>query len=199
VQLLLFLVSTTEKYFGRVLTTFPGSGITGAGKVDNRARTTWFSARNILTLFRVQLLSFPISTAKQCFGRLLKTFPGPGTSGAGTKEAKLITEPEWPVFAPETYPHCLGAVLMIFGHYSWKMFQSTFDVFSRPGYHRSTQSWKSGPNDSVLHPKHTHTVWGVVLIIFISATENCFRQILTIFSGTSPTWAGKVENQALMT
>jgi len=58
-------------------------GTTGAGKVKNRAQMTRFSARNIPTLFGMKFLLFPISTAKQGFGRILTTFPGPGTTGAG--------------------------------------------------------------------------------------------------------------------
>jgi len=69
---------------------FSGPGTTGAGKVENRAQITRFSARNIPTLFGVQFLSFSISTTKQCFGPVLTTFPGPGTTGTGPEQAKLI-------------------------------------------------------------------------------------------------------------
>jgi len=37
---------------------------------------TRFSARDIPTLFGVQILSFPISRAKKCFDRILTTFWG---------------------------------------------------------------------------------------------------------------------------
>jgi len=49
---------------------------------------------------------------------------------------------------------------------SEKMFRSNFDNFSKPGHHRSKQSWKQGPDDSILHPRHTHTVRCAILIIF---------------------------------
>jgi len=39
------------------------------------------------------------------------------------------------------------------------MLQSNFDEFLGTWYHRSKKSWKSGPYDSILHPKHTHTIW----------------------------------------
>ena len=47
-----------------------------AGKVKNRDQMTWFCTRNIPTRFRVQFLSFPISTVEQCFSWILTTFPG---------------------------------------------------------------------------------------------------------------------------
>jgi len=47
---------------------------------------TSFSARNIGTLFGVEFLSFPISTTKNCFGRILTTFPGPDPTEAGKVE-----------------------------------------------------------------------------------------------------------------
>ena len=49
VQFLSFRISTTKPCFGRILTTFPGSSPTGAGKVENRARMTQFCTRNIPT------------------------------------------------------------------------------------------------------------------------------------------------------
>ena len=38
---------------------FSGPGTTGAGKVENGAHMTRFSARNVRTLFGVQFLLFP--------------------------------------------------------------------------------------------------------------------------------------------
>jgi len=38
-------------------------------------------------------------------------------------------------------------------------------TFSGAWYHRSKESWKSSPCDSVLHPKHTHIVRDTLLII----------------------------------
>jgi len=66
VQFLSFPVSTMEKYFIRILTTFPGPESTRAGKLENRMM--WFCTRNIHTLFGVQFLSFPVITAKKYFG-----------------------------------------------------------------------------------------------------------------------------------
>jgi len=72
---------------------FSGPSTTGAGKVEKRPEMTRFTARNIPTLFWVQFLSFPMSTAKQCFGPILTTFPGPGTTSTCPEKAKLITGP----------------------------------------------------------------------------------------------------------
>jgi len=51
VQFLSFAVSTVQKYFGRILTTFPDLSTTGVGKVENGPRMTQFSARNTLHTF----------------------------------------------------------------------------------------------------------------------------------------------------
>jgi len=88
---------------------FSGLGTTGAGKVENWDQMTRCSARNIPTRFWVQFLLFPIIMTKQCFGRILTTFPCPGTTRAGQEQAKLINGPGCPDFAPEIYPHFLGS------------------------------------------------------------------------------------------
>jgi len=63
-----------KKCFGQILSTFPGPGTTGAGKVENWALMTRFCTRNILTLFGVQFLLFSVSMIEKCFGRILTTF-----------------------------------------------------------------------------------------------------------------------------
>jgi len=60
---------------------------------------TRFCTRNISTLFGVQFLSFAISMAEKCFGRILTTFSGPSP----TEHPKLKTGPKSFWFAPETY------------------------------------------------------------------------------------------------
>jgi len=65
-QFLSFPISTVEKCFCRILTTFVGLDTTGACKVEYRAQMTQFFTRNI-----------PI---------LLMTFPGPGATGVGKIE-----------------------------------------------------------------------------------------------------------------
>jgi len=57
----------------------------------------------------------------------------------------------------------------------------------------------SSPDDLVLHSKQTHTNWGAILIVFITIAEKCFSQILTTFSSTKTTGAGKVVNRVRMT
>ena len=71
---------------------FSGLGTTGGGKVQNGAPMTRFSARNIPTLFEVQLLSFPIGMAKKCLGRILTTFSRPGTTWAGKVENRGVDD-----------------------------------------------------------------------------------------------------------
>jgi len=66
--------SVVEKCFGRILTTFPDSGTTRAGKFENEAQKTQFCTRNILTIFRVQFLLFLVSKVEKCFGPVLTTF-----------------------------------------------------------------------------------------------------------------------------
>ena len=74
VQFLSFLISMTKKCFGQILTTFPGLGTTGAGKVENRAWMTRFCTWNIPSLFGIQFLSFPISSVEKCFSSILRSF-----------------------------------------------------------------------------------------------------------------------------
>jgi len=89
VLLLLFGVSAAEKYFGRVLTAFPGLETTGARKVENRTQMIRFCTQTIPTLFGVQFLLFLVSTTKKCFSRILMSFPGPDTTGTSLEQAKF--------------------------------------------------------------------------------------------------------------
>jgi len=41
-----------------------------------------------------------------------------------------------------------------------------FWAWTSPVQARTRQSLKPDPDDSILHPKHTYTIWGAVLIIF---------------------------------
>jgi len=74
------------------------------------------------------------------------------------------------------------------------MFGTNFDYFSGAGHRRSGQRWKRGPDDSVLHPKHTRTVWGAVIIISVSTPKKCFGWILT-FLGSSTTEVGPKQSK----
>jgi len=76
-QFLSFPIITTKKCFGRIFTTFPGPGTTGAGKAENRARMTRFCTQNIPILFW--------EGAKKV-GQILTTFPGPGNTSATNVE-----------------------------------------------------------------------------------------------------------------
>jgi len=53
---------------------------------------TWFCTQNIPTVFRVQFLSFPDSTAEK-FQSNFDDFLGPNTIGTGLEEVKLKIGP----------------------------------------------------------------------------------------------------------
>jgi len=101
-----------------------------AGKVENRARMTQFCTQNILTLFGTQFLSFPFSTAKECFGWILTTFSGPGTNGGGKVE-KL--DPDDSIVHPNV-PTLFGAQFLLFPiSTAEKCFGRILRTFARPG------------------------------------------------------------------
>jgi len=156
---------------------------------------TWFCTRNIPILFRVQFLSFALSTTEKCKGRILTTFLGPSTTGVAPEQARLKVESGWPDFAPkyfgrilrtqvlpeqaklktgtvwlgftpEILPHYLGCTCYCFPSIWLKNVSAEFDDFYEIGYYRSRQRWKPDPYDSVLHPKYTHTIWDAFLIVF---------------------------------
>jgi len=83
--------------------TFPSPNTTRGGKVENRARMTWFCTWNIPTQFTVQFLSFPISTTKKVSIKFWQLFQAQTLPEKG----KLKTGPEWLDFAPKTYPYSL--------------------------------------------------------------------------------------------
>jgi len=98
-------------------------------------------------------------------------------------------DPNDSILLPE-YTHTIWDWFFIVSHlYGWKMSRSNFDDFFGIGHHRSRESWKRDPNDSVLHSKYTLTFWGVVLIV------QCFGQILMTFPCPSTTGAGQVQGK----
>jgi len=68
---------------------------------------------------------------------------------------------------------------------------------------QSRQSCKPRPDDSVLHPKHTQTVLGVIPIVSRLYDLKLSRSNFEDFYGSVHHWsrfrAGKVENRARMT
>jgi len=94
--------NTAEKCFCQILTTFPSSGTTEAGKVENRTRMTWFDTRNIPTLFVVQFLLIPIGRGEKSFSQIL-TISRPGHHRSRDFENRT----RWLGFASKTYPHIL--------------------------------------------------------------------------------------------
>jgi len=101
---------------------------------------------------------------------------------APPKPEKLKMGPKWLGLPRETYPHFLGCSSYRFASQRQKMFRSNFDDFSEPGYHRRSQSWKSGSNDYVSHPKHIYTVYGVVSIVSRQYSWKIIRSSLDDFS-----------------
>jgi len=126
-----------------------GSGYHRSRKVEKKAQITRFSAQNIPIPFGVQFLSFSISTTKHCFGPILMTFSGPGSTGTGPEQAKLITGSEWPGFAPETYPHCLGCRCYRLSSVLLRTVLVEILRLFGSGHHRSRKSSKQGIDNSV--------------------------------------------------
>ena len=108
-----------------------------AGKVVNHVRMTQFCTRNIPRLFGVQFWSFLVCTTENFLDLILNTFLARYTTRASSKQAKLKIRTEWLGFQPEKYPHCLGAFLIDFSHYGWKIYRSNYDDISGPGHYQS--------------------------------------------------------------
>ena len=147
--------------FGSNFDDFSRPRTIGARKVKNGPGWLGFDTRNVRTVFGTYVLSFPILTTENGLRQIFTTFSGPGTTGL----EKLKRGPRWLGLVPETYLTFWDAVLIVSYQYGKKMFRSNFDDFSRPGYHRSSESWKSGPDDYISHPKPTDAVCGVVSIV----------------------------------
>ena len=65
------------------------------------------------------------------------------------------------------------------------------------------RSWKPGPNESILHPKHTHNFWGAVVIVSCQYSWKMYQSNFSDFfvSGhhRNRPRARKVKNRAQMT
>jgi len=178
------------------LTTFPGLGTTGTGKVENGAHMTRFSGRNLPTLFGVQFLSFPVSTVGKRFGSVLTTFQ----VRAPPEQEKLKTGPIWLGLALETYQHFLGYNSYRFPSVRLKNVWVEFWRLSRARAPPEQVNLKIGPGWLGFGTRNIPTVFGTYVLSFpIPTAENGLRQILTTFSGPGTTGIGKVENRAPMT
>jgi len=143
-------------------------------KLKIRAHMTRFSGRNWPTLFVVQFLG------RRWLGLGPETYPhflGCSSYRFASLRQKMfrlnfddLSEPEyhrcsqsWKLGSNDYVSHpkhiytVYGAVSIVSRQYSWKTIRSSLDKFSGPRYHRSRKSWKSSPDDSVFHPKHTYT------------------------------------------
>jgi len=126
--------------------------------------------------------------AEKCFSQILMTFSSRDTIGTGLEQAKLKIRPEWVCFATGTYPQSLGCSSYRFRSIRLKnvsvKFWLLFWVWTPTEQAWSRQSWKSGPDDSILYPKHTRNVWGVVLIVSRLYGSKIFRSHFDDFFGT---------------
>jgi len=129
-------------------------------KLKTGTHMTRCCARIIPTLFGVQFVSFPISTAEKWFGQIFMTFLGTGTTRACSKQAKFIVGPGLPGFAPKTYPHCFGCNSYRLPSVRLKMFGSNFDDFFGPVPHQSMQKLKIRPSWLGFSPEtYPHSLW----------------------------------------
>jgi len=183
VQFLSFSISTTKQSFSPILTTFLSPGTTTAcpekAKLITGPGWPGFKPKTYPHYFEYnsyRLSSVLLKTVLVRFWRLFR-------AQAPLEQVECKTGPGWLGLHPKHTHIVCGAVRTVFNQYSWKMFRPNFDDFSWPVYHISWQSWKSGSKDSILHPKHTNTLWGAILIIsrqygrktFRSSFDNFFR------------------------
>jgi len=193
VQFLSFPISTVEKCFGRILTTFPCLGTIKVGKVKIRARLIWFCTRNLPTLFGTQFLSFLISTTKKCFARILTTFPGPRSTGIGKVENRsqmarfsgqnilTLFEVQFLSLPIRTSTKCFGRIL---------------PTFSSPGTTGATKV-ENRVKMTMFGTWNILTQFVVQFLSFpVSTDEKCFGRNLTTFSCLGTIGVGKVKNWA---
>ena len=138
----------------------------------------------------VIFIPFSVSTVEKYFGQILTTFAGPGYHSSW-KSWK--SGPEDSILHSK-HTDTLWEAILISRQYCRKMFRSSFDDFSKPKYHSSCQSWKSGSEDSILHPKYTNTFWSAILIFSRQYEQKMFRSSFDDFSGPGTTRLGNVEN-----
>ena len=168
----------------------------GAAKVQSQTRMTRLGTQRISTLFKVHFLSFPISSSQAgkienrapMNGFVPETYTLWGVVFIVSRQIDLkLYQTNFEDFCGtrhhQSRPHTVwGAVFIISSQCSWKIFWSNFADFSGPEHHRSRLSRKQGPNDPVLHSKHTHPVWGAILIIYCQYGWKMFRSNFDDFS-----------------
>jgi len=164
-QFLLFLVSTDVNFFSQILTTFPAPDSTGVGpeQVKFKTRPGWFGFEP--TLFGCNSYLFQ-SIWQKNFSLEFDDISGSTHHRSRPRAGKVGNQTWMTQFCMRNVATLFGMQLLSFPAITYeKMFRSNFDDLSMLGHHRSRQSWKRGPDGLVLHPKHTHTIWCVVLIV----------------------------------
>jgi len=157
---------------------------------------TQFCTWNIPTVFGTQFLSFPISTAKKCFGWILTTFSGPDIFGVGkvenrvrmtrfsTRSIPTLFRVQFVLFHVNTAEKCFGLILTTF---------PSSDTIGA-GKVESEAWWLD------FSPKTYPNCLGSVLIISCPYGWKTFRSNFEVFSRVvhhrSRPSAGKVVNQA---
>jgi len=116
------------------------------------------------------------------------TFSGSYTNRACLEQPKFKVGLGWLVLVPERYPHWLRCNSYCFPSVRLKnvlvKFWWLFQAPTPPEQTPSWQSWKLGPDDLVLYQKHTHTIWGVVLIVSRQNDLKLYQSNFDDFCGT---------------
>jgi len=177
------------------LITFLGSNTNRAGPEQPKFKvgTEWlgFGTWKILTLFKVQFLSFPISTIEKYFGRI---FQARTPQKQAPRWQSWKPGPDYLVLHPKQTLTNWGALLIISRYYSWKMFWSNFDDFPGPKNHRCRPRASKVVNRvqmTLFCTQNIPTLFGLQFLSFlVSTTENLFNQILATFPALDTTEVG---------
>jgi len=160
VQLLLFRINTTEECFRRILMSLPSPDTTGTrleqAKLETEPGWLSFTRKTYLQCLGCSSHHFPSIRLKSISVQLWRNHRSNTSWKLGKDDS---------VFAFETYPQCLGCSFYCLLSVQLKYISVKFWCVSWPGNSQTKKSWKSGTDDSTLHSKNTHIVWGIVLIV----------------------------------
>jgi len=138
-----FAISTAEKCFGRILTTFLGLSTTGVIKFENRAWMTQFwqpKYPHYLGRISSRFLFLRVKTVLDKFLRLFRARARPELE-------KLKAAPKWLGLVPEKYLHFLGCNSYHFPSLWQKNVSVEFWwLFWARSPPAQPQSWKSSPD-----------------------------------------------------
>jgi len=179
---LLFFICMSKNSVYQIFMTFSGPSTIGIWNVENGALMIRLSARNVLHFLGCNSYRFASVRQKTVSVKFWQLF----RSWAQLTQPKLKTGPRWLRLAPQTYPYNLCCSFYRFLSVRLKNNSFEFCRLFGPRYDRGGKSWKSGPYDSVLHPKHTHNIRDTVLIVLRSVRpKNVSDEFWRLFQ----TWA----------